>query len=423
MKYTTLAEFLLVGGLFIGAQAMQDFHLYSSGEGVETFAPPVVVTARSEVLLEQSRSKVEEIIRNLESAQGDMNAYPLDSILKMEPHTEEELEEEEEPTQEEESPQFSTWYQGKEPASATASPVGAEYFADAAIIGDSRSQGLMSYGDLGGGANMTGLGLSVYNVWDKAFVETSNGKLTLRQALSNQQYTKVYVALGINSVGYPSRETFYQKYTNLIQEIRSMQPNAVIYVQNIMPVNEAAMKSRGTYDIFNNQVIAEFNGYIHQVATENGLVYLDTYQYFLDDNGQLPTEASGDGLHLNSTYCKKWADYLRWHTVPTSGLTASSSSQGSSAGTASSGWTAPAQQVEEVAWVEESVPTLPAESQVPEVVSVPESVTVSPEEATPQGELPSKEAETLPLESWDSSQEEMIGESASHIHQLGEIDP
>ncbi len=122
-------------------------------------------------------------------------------------------------------------------------------------------------------------------------------------------------------MGYPSRETFYQKYTNLINEIQALQPNAIIYVSNIIPVNDAIMKKRGTYDVFNNQVVAEFNTYIHRVASEKNLVYLDLFTYFQNDEGQLPAEASGDGLHLNGTYCKKWADYLRWHTVEGGGAT------------------------------------------------------------------------------------------------------
>lgn len=189
------------------------------------------------------------------------------------------------------------------------------YFADAAIIGDSRSQGLMGYGGLEGGANLTGLGLSVYNIWDKQYVSTSSGNLTCLKALEQGTYEKVYIGLGINSVGYPSREKFYNNYATLIDEVRLRQPTAVIYVQSIIPLNEAMLLSRGYASYFTNEVVREFNGYIQKLASEKDLYYLDLYEYFLDDSGQLPKEASGDGIHLTANYAKIWAEFLRTHTV------------------------------------------------------------------------------------------------------------
>ncbi len=188
------------------------------------------------------------------------------------------------------------------------------YFDDAAIVGDSRCQGLMAYGGMSG-ANMTGLGLSVYNLWTKTYVQQGGQELTVLKALETGTYQKIYIGLGINSVGYPSVEKFYSNYSTLIDEIRARQPQAVIYVQSIIPLNEAALQARGYASYFTNEIVRHYNSYIQKLAADKDLYYLDLYEFFLDENGELPKEASGDGIHLNSTYCKNWASYLQSHTI------------------------------------------------------------------------------------------------------------
>ena len=36
---------------------------------------------------------------------------------------------------------------------------------------------------------------------------------------------------------------------------------------------------------------------------------------FVDENGELPAEASKDGVHLRGDWCKQWLAYLQTHTV------------------------------------------------------------------------------------------------------------
>ena len=44
-------------------------------------------------------------------------------------------------------------------------------------------------------------------------------------------------------------------------------------------------------------------------------MFLDLYSEFANENGELPEEASKDGVHLKSDYCKQWLEYLKVHTV------------------------------------------------------------------------------------------------------------
>ena len=42
---------------------------------------------------------------------------------------------------------------------------------------------------------------------------------------------------------------------------------------------------------------------------------MDVAEGVMDDEGYLPFEATGDGVHLTPEYCVVWMDYLRTHTA------------------------------------------------------------------------------------------------------------
>ena len=52
-----------------------------------------------------------------------------------------------------------------------------------------------------------------------------------------------------------------------------------------------------------------------QVAREKQVAFLDLNPAFAGPDGQLPADASRDGVHLTKAYCEKWLDYLKTHTV------------------------------------------------------------------------------------------------------------
>lgn len=188
-----------------------------------------------------------------------------------------------------------------------------DFFGSTAIIGDSRGKGLMLFGNMAG-VDLTAEALSVYNLWEKTF-STQYGTMTALQGLARGNFDRVYINTGINEVGYPSREKFVSLYTNLVDEIRRLQPNASIYVQGIIPVNETILHRNGTGTYINNTVIQEYNVLISELARDKQLHYVDLFSYFVDESGQLPSGASSDGLHFGAEYSKMWANYLYTHVV------------------------------------------------------------------------------------------------------------
>lgn len=185
-----------------------------------------------------------------------------------------------------------------------------DYFRDAAFIGNSLTEGLFFYTDIGDLADgFYSTGLNVSSAQEEAFIE---GGYTLEQKLSSKSYGKIYIMMGLNEIGWPDPEVFAEYYADLINLVRRACPGAVIYVQSILPVS-AERSAQG--DDINNENIREFNGYIQKMAERNGWVYLNVWEAIANDDGVLDADATPDGIHFGTHYMEKWLEYLRHHAV------------------------------------------------------------------------------------------------------------
>ena len=194
-------------------------------------------------------------------------------------------------------------------------PVDNSYFDDAAFVGDSRTDGFMIYSGIGTGTNLTSNGLSIFKLAEKKAITIDGTAYTLLEALELGEYGKVYLSLGVNELGYYNDEGFYQAYCDAIDAIRACQPDAVIYIQGLIPLNESVVAASGGPSYLTNEHLRVYNGLMQKAAEEKQVVFLDLYSEFANENGELPEEASKDGVHLKSDYCKQWLEYLKVHTV------------------------------------------------------------------------------------------------------------
>ena len=194
-------------------------------------------------------------------------------------------------------------------------PVENSYFDDAAFVGDSRTDGFMLYSGVGCGKNLTSNGLSIFKLGEKKALTIDGEKYTLLEALAMERYGKVYLSLGVNELGYQNDEGFYASYCAAIDEIRRLQPQAVIYIQGLIPLNEEQIMASSGNQYLTNDHLRVYNGLMRQAAEEKQVVFLDLYSEFVDENNELPAEASRDGVHLGKEYCQQWLAYLKTHTA------------------------------------------------------------------------------------------------------------
>ena len=200
------------------------------------------------------------------------------------------------------------------PPTTTAPPtstVDADWFADAVFIGDSRTEGLILY---------TGLetevfaekGLNVRTALSSAlFTLDDGGKGTAIDALRQKKPAKVYIMLGVNELGWGSSSIFQQEYGALVDAVRDAVPEAVIYVQSILPIT----KSHSDAHSYQNKArVDEFNGLFREMCTQKGVNYLKVEDAVMTSDGYLnPELAAEDGVHLNAAGCRAWLQYLREH--------------------------------------------------------------------------------------------------------------
>ena len=186
------------------------------------------------------------------------------------------------------------------------------YFDDAVFIGDSRTEGLFINTGLSNATFLTHQGLTVDEVFTKEVVTFNGKKTTVMDALAQTSFRKVYIMLGINETGWVYDDIFIEKYGEIIDGIRGINPDAVIYVQSILPVSNQVS---ATHSYIKNEKINTYNQLLQQMAEEKGVYYLDVAQAVADSDGSLPTDASADGIHLKKEPCQAWLTYLREHTV------------------------------------------------------------------------------------------------------------
>jgi len=145
----------------------------------------------------------------------------------------------------------------------------------------------------------------------KKVVGSGENKMTIPDAMKQQTFKKVYIMLGVNELGWSYEDVFIQKYGELVDEVKKLQPEATVFIQSILPVSKAKSDRDKVY---NNMKIDRYNELIQKMAEKKGVVYLNVAEAVGLDSGALPEEASTDGVHLNKEYCLKWMDYLKSHT-------------------------------------------------------------------------------------------------------------
>lgn len=181
--------------------------------------------------------------------------------------------------------------------------------SNVAFIGDSRTQAFLMYAGLKDVTDYTNIGLMVDTAVTKKFVTNNKGeKITILEDLKNKNIDTVYIMLGINELGWVYSSIFIKDYEELIDKIKEIKPNCEIIVQSIIPVTKTKSDSDKVY---NNTRIAEYNSLIKQMASRKNIKYIDLVPFLTDKSGNLPENASSDGIHLNKEYSLKWLECLK----------------------------------------------------------------------------------------------------------------
>ncbi|MGN1024747.1 MAG: GDSL-type esterase/lipase family protein [Lachnospiraceae bacterium] len=185
------------------------------------------------------------------------------------------------------------------------------YLQDAILIGNSRMKGFVLYSGVPNLQAVVGVGWRVADYATKKKIAINGKKYTGPEAIRLFSFNKAYINFGLNDLT-DKESSFVANYKAIIEDVKSVNPNAVIYINSILPVNPSAKKK---YPKVNQARIDTLNADLRQLAIDEGCVYLDTASVFKDDSGHMADGLTSDGVHVNQASMYLWRDFWLTHAV------------------------------------------------------------------------------------------------------------
>ncbi|MBD2017359.1 lysophospholipase [Microcoleus sp. FACHB-53] len=143
--------------------------------------------------------------------------------------------------------------------------------------------------------------------------ETSKGLLNRLALFDKTQPEVIFVMIGINDlIRGITDETILANQELIIRYLRRIHPRSKIVLQSILPHSAERITWEGRARLLPipNRRIRELNERLRAIAKEENVIFLDLYPLFADADGNLKTELSTDGLHLNPQGYLVWRNAL-----------------------------------------------------------------------------------------------------------------
>jgi lysophospholipase L1-like esterase len=135
------------------------------------------------------------------------------------------------------------------------------------------------------------------------------GVLARLDEITASKPAKVFIMIGINDIAKETPDTvIIANYKKIINRIQSESPKTKINVQSILPTNNDFTEFKRHQNKMEHVIF--INAALENYCKEIGLVYVDLYTAFLDDNKKLDKKYTYDGLHINGYGYMKWKEIL-----------------------------------------------------------------------------------------------------------------
>ena len=197
------------------------------------------------------------------------------------------------------------------PDTPVQSVAGEEFFSDACIIGNSLVEGIRLFSGLKTMTYYSCTGMTVISaVSGRDFVLYPGYRGSAVDAMSQRDFSKVYIELGINEIGFPV-ETFTAYYRTLIERVKAAQPDADIYILSLTPVSRAK-DAQGTFTMAR---VNSYNAGLKALAKDMEVYFIDCVTPLVDETGFLPPKDTWDGVHFDIPKYSEWEHIIRTRYV------------------------------------------------------------------------------------------------------------
>ena len=143
--------------------------------------------------------------------------------------------------------------------------------------------------------------------------DTTDGILARSREIIDSNPTAVFLLIGINdlynnTIEKPSVSYIADNIINIAKKIKSNSSNTKVYIQTLLPISKK--KSYKYYDLY-NQSIKRINKIIIENQQKGLYSIIDLHSLFVDNKGQLRSDLTYDGLHLNEQGYLVWSKFVK----------------------------------------------------------------------------------------------------------------
>ena len=142
--------------------------------------------------------------------------------------------------------------------------------------------------------------------------QSSGGLLERLDLMDSLQPEAIYIMVGINDLVWGKQDEYLlRSYEGIIHYLKQAHPQAKVVVQSILPhgAEHSTWAGRDRLLVLPNNRIRAVNRELKAIATAYDVYFLDLYPLFANGEGNLRTDLTTDGIHLNR------AGYLVWRTA------------------------------------------------------------------------------------------------------------
>ena len=166
------------------------------------------------------------------------------------------------------------------------------------FLGDSITDGC-EWHELVGKANVTNRGISGDTAW---------GVLKRLDEVLEGQPDKIFLMIGTNDLARgKSPEEVRDTIGEVIDEINERSPHTELFVESVLPTDESRAPA------YRNLNIDILNEMLRYLTDSKGAIWIDLSSSFKNETGQLRTDLSEDGLHLNGKAYQLWLSLVSDH--------------------------------------------------------------------------------------------------------------
>lgn len=128
--------------------------------------------------------------------------------------------------------------------------------------------------------------------------DTTTGILKRLPAIAELKPSKIFMMIGINDL-YVERRTsaaIINNYRQILEYLSEQTPETKVYIQSILPVENKHFLPQ----------IQVINQHLSKLARDFNYEYLELYSHFINQQNELDSQYSDDGIHVNGK------GYLLW---------------------------------------------------------------------------------------------------------------